>query len=205
VKERTVNLFNYGKKHAINSRKNLFLVPVSHPSPAAPFPINRTLTMHRLEVGQALLHRHEAYVRSQQAVLANAERNAQLYSDAREKVATVTVANNQLVAKMSHLVKENNHMEKRLMQTMLNLEVESGANRTLLHEVQEARGTISRLSTQSMKSVGWESRVQSLQQECDDLGEERKAESARARSAEAKVAALTDKCSTLGRPYFRSL
>jgi hypothetical protein len=91
------------------------------------------------------------------------------------------------------------------MQTMLNLEVESGANRTLLHEVQEARGTISRLSTQSMKSVGWESRVQSLQQECDDLREERKAETARARSAEAKVVALTDKCSTLCKPHFRTL
>jgi hypothetical protein len=154
------------------------------------------LTMQCAEVGQALLHRHEAYVRNQQSVVANAERNAQLYSDAREKVAIVTAANNQLVAKMSHLVKENNHMEKRLMQTMLNLEVESGANRTLLHEVQEARGTISKLSTQSMKSVGWEARVLSLQQERDDIREERKAETARARSAEAKVVALTDKCST---------
>lgn len=149
------------------------------------------------EVGQALLHRHEAYVRSQQAALATTERTAQLYSESREKVARVTASNNQLVAKMSHLVKENNVIEKRLMQTMLNLEVADSSNRTLLNEVQDARGTIAKLSSQSMKSVGWESKIYSLEQERDDLKEERKAEASRARSAEAKVAALTEKCSRL--------
>jgi hypothetical protein len=147
------------------------------------------------EVGQALLRRHEAYVRSQESVLATAQHNAELHSEAQEKVASLTAANNQLVAKMSLLVKENSVMEKRLSQTLLNLDVSEASNRTLLHEVQEARSTITKLSTQSMKAVGWEAKIQSLQLELDDLHQERKAEGARAKSAEARVAALTEKCS----------
>jgi YesN/AraC family two-component response regulator len=109
-------------------------------------------------------------------------------------VASVTAANNQLVAKMSHLIKEHSIMEKRLTQTMLNLEVADASNRTLLHEIQEARTTITRLSAQTAKAVGWEAKVFSLQQERDDLREERKAEASRAKGAEAKAAALTEKC-----------
>ncbi|KAG8833279.1 hypothetical protein FRC17_010993 [Serendipita sp. 399] len=95
---------------------------------------------------------------------------------------------------MSLLVKENTAIERRLTQTMLNLEVADASNRTLLHEIQEARGTITRLSAQNMKSVGWEAKLYSLQQERDDLREERKSEASRARTAEAKAAALSEKC-----------
>ncbi|KAG8786198.1 hypothetical protein FRB91_000643 [Serendipita sp. 411] len=149
------------------------------------------------EVGQALLHRHDAFVRSQDSLRATADRNAQLYSDSRERVAALNTANNQLVARMSLLVKENTAIERRLTQAMLNLEVADASNRTLLHEIQETRGTITKLSTQNMKSVGWEAKLYSLQQERDDLREERKSEAARARTAEAKAAALSEKCARL--------
>ncbi|CCA72547.1 hypothetical protein PIIN_06484 [Serendipita indica DSM 11827] len=149
------------------------------------------------EVGQALLHRHEAHLRAQDSIRETADRNAQLYSDAREKVAKITAANNQLVAKMSLLVKENTVLEKRLTQTLLNSEIAEASNRTLLHEVQESRSTIAKLSAQSARSVGWEAKLNTLQQERDDLREEKRAEASRARTAEAKVAALSEKCARL--------
>lgn len=125
---------------------------------------------------------------------ATAEQNAKRYSEARDKVATLTSANDQLVSKMANLFREHSMMDKRLAQALLNLEVADASNRTLLHEIQESRATINKLSAQSVKSVGWEARLHSLQQERDDIREERKAESARARSAEAKAAALSEKC-----------
>lgn len=85
-------------------------------------------------------------------------------------------------------------MEKRLAQTSLNLEVADASNRTLLHELQETRDSVTRLSSLSMKAVGWEARVQSLTEERDDLREEKRAESSRARAAEGRANALADKC-----------
>jgi len=98
---------------------------------------------------------------------------------------------------MSTLVKENTSMEKRLAQTSLNLEVADASNRTLLHELQESRDSVTRLSAMSMKAVGWEARVQSLTEERDDLREEKRAESSRARAAESRANALAEKCGML--------
>jgi chromosome segregation ATPase len=141
-----------------------------------------------------LLHRHEAYVRNQETLLAQAERNA---ASSRDKIESLTASNTQLLSKMSMLVKENTSMEKRLAQTSLNLEVADASNRTLLHELQDSRDSVTRLSAMSMKAVGWEARVQSLTEERDDLREEKRAESARARAAESRTNALAEKCGTL--------
>jgi len=146
------------------------------------------------EIGQALLHRHEAYVRNQETLLAQAERKA---ASSRDKIESLTTSNTQLLSKMSTLVKENTSMEKRLAQTSLNLEVADASNRTLLHELQESRDSVTRLSAMSMKAVGWEARVQSLTEERDDLREEKRAESSRARAAESRANALAEKCGML--------
>ena len=144
-----------------------------------------------------MLHRHEAYVRRQEAVIANADRNETLLHESKEKVASLTSANSQLVAKMAELVREHATLDKRLTQALLNLEITDSSNRALLHELQESRSVVARLSAQSARSTGWEARLRTLEQERDDINEERKAQSARARTAETKSAALTEQCGAL--------
>jgi hypothetical protein len=95
---------------------------------------------------------------------------------------------------MAELVREHAALDKRLTQALLNLEIADSSNRTLLHEFRESRSAVARLSAQSARSTGWEARLRTLEQERDDINEERKAQSARARMAEAKSAALTDQC-----------
>jgi hypothetical protein len=98
---------------------------------------------------------------------------------------------------MAELIREHATLDKRLTQALLNLEIADSSNRTLLHELQESRSAVARLSAQSARSTGWEARLRTLEQERDDINEERKAQSARARAAETKSAALTEQCGAL--------
>jgi hypothetical protein len=98
---------------------------------------------------------------------------------------------------MAELVREHAALNKRLTQALLNLEVADSSNRTLLHELQESRSVVARLSAQSARSTGWEARLRTLEQERDDISEERKAQSVRARAAETKSTALTERCGAL--------
>lgn len=97
---------------------------------------------------------------------------------------------------MADLVREHTALNKRLTQALLNLEIADSSNRTLLHQLQESRSAVARLSAQSARSTGWEARLRTLEQERDDINEERKAQSARARAAETKSTALTEQCGT---------
>ena len=98
---------------------------------------------------------------------------------------------------MAELVREHAALDKRLTQALLNLEIADSSNRALLHELQESRSVVARLSAQSARSTGWEARLRTLEQERDDINEERKAQSARARAAETKSTALTEQCGAL--------
>ena len=75
----------------------------------------------------------------------------------------------------------------------MNSEVTEVSNKTLLQELQDAKVTISRLSSHHARSAGWETRLSAATKERDDMQQERDFESQRARLAESRFAALKDK------------
>ena len=76
-------------------------------------------------------------------------------------------------------------LDKRLTQdSSILIYMTDSANRVLLHELQESRSVVARLSAQCERSTGWEARLCILEQERDDINEERKAQSVRDRAAE---------------------
>lgn len=82
---------------------------------------------------------------------------------------------------------------QRLNQALVNNEVTEVSTKTILHELQEARATISRLTTHHARSVGWETRLSSAIQERDDMQQERDSESSRARLADSRLATTKDR------------
>ncbi|KAK0491541.1 hypothetical protein IW261DRAFT_1438264 [Armillaria novae-zelandiae] len=128
------------------------------------------------EVGQALLQRHEAYVRRQGG-------SETFDLDDREE----------LESKLTALAREKDALEKRLTQALVNSEVTELSNKTLLQELQEAKSTVSRLAAHHARSVGWETRLSSVIKEKDDLQQEREFESQRAKLAESRFSALKEK------------
>ncbi|KAJ4479042.1 hypothetical protein J3R30DRAFT_3702071 [Lentinula aciculospora] len=134
------------------------------------------------EIGQALLQRHEAYVRRHENCSLN-EGHSCNGEDGD--------------IRLSELIKEKHALEKRLTQALVNNEVTEVSSKTLLQELQEARTMISRLSASHAKSIGWETRLSSVMRERDDMQQERDFESQRARLAESRFAALKDKTSKL--------
>ncbi|KAJ3964231.1 hypothetical protein EV361DRAFT_942574 [Lentinula raphanica] len=134
------------------------------------------------EIGQALLHRHEVFVRRHEhCSLNDGHSSSGEDSDAR----------------LSELLKEKNALEKRLTQALVNNEVTEVSSKTLHQELQEARTMITRLSASHAKSIGWETRLSVAMRERDDMQQERDSESQRARLAESRFAALKDKTSKL--------
>jgi hypothetical protein len=71
------------------------------------------------------------------------------------------------------------------------------STKAIVHELREARATISHLTTQHARSVGWESRLSAVLKEKDDMQQERDSESNRAKLAESRLAAMRDKTSLL--------
>ncbi|KAJ3907996.1 hypothetical protein F5879DRAFT_1054821 [Lentinula edodes] len=131
-----------------------------------------------LSAGQALLQRHEAYVRRHENCSVNdGHSSSGEDSDSR----------------LTELLKEKHVLEKRLTQALVNNEVTEVSSKTLYQELQEARTMISRLSTSHAKSIGWETRLSVVNRERDDMQQERDFESQRARLAESRFAALKDK------------
>ncbi|KAJ3788914.1 hypothetical protein GGU10DRAFT_344963 [Lentinula aff. detonsa] len=134
------------------------------------------------EIGQALLQRHEAYVRRHENCSVN---DGHLSSGDDNDT------------RLSELLKEKHALEKRLTQALVNNEVTEVSSKTLHQELQEARTMISRLSASHAKSIGWETRLSVAMRERDDMQQERDSESQRARLAESRFAALKDKTSKL--------
>ncbi|KAJ7034158.1 hypothetical protein C8F04DRAFT_1395617 [Mycena alexandri] len=158
------------------------------------------------EVGQALLQRHEAYVRRHEAERrrqhrrqpnanddSHSQSQSELELDGEESDGGATPVQDQL----DELVKENKALEKRLTQALVNNEVTEVSNKTILHELAEAKTTISRLTTSHARSVGWDTRLSAAMKEKDDMQQERDAESQRARVAEGRFAALKERTSKL--------
>lgn len=140
------------------------------------------------EVGQALLQRHEAYLRShKKCPHISLSGSAGLDEDVYE----VPVPDN------PGWLKEKALLEKRLNQALANNEATETSNKTISHELEEARSTISRLKVQQARSAGWETRLAVTIQEKEDMQQERDGEAARAKLAESRLKALKDKSAKL--------
>ncbi|KAF8592253.1 hypothetical protein K439DRAFT_1524670 [Ramaria rubella] len=150
------------------------------------------------EVGQALLQRHEAYVRRQDAALT---REASLiFSDTDASDAASSSASQQvehLTRKLDTVTEENVLMESRLTELHIKHELSEAATRTLTRELHDARAALSRLTAQHARAVGWEIRLAQQTQAREDMRQERDSEAQRARIAESKAAAFVEKCSKL--------
>ncbi|KAF9025859.1 hypothetical protein BDZ89DRAFT_1102188 [Hymenopellis radicata] len=139
------------------------------------------------EVGQALLQRHEQYVRRQK----RRQRSEALdYDDELSP-------QEEMERRLGELGRERDALEKRLTQALVNNEVTEVSNKTILQELQETKTTVSRLTAHHARSVGWETRMSAAMKERDDMQQERDFESHRARVAESRFAALKDKTSRL--------
>ncbi|KAG8987492.1 hypothetical protein FRB93_004519 [Tulasnella sp. JGI-2019a] len=146
------------------------------------------------EIGQALLQRHEAYVRRQDNLTIERERTRMRNQD---RIDSLQESNNTLVSKMADLIRDAAHMEKRCTHAEVNLEIADSSNRTLLKELQETRSSIGRLTARNTILVGQETKLAELIQERDDLIQERDAETTRAKNAESKLASLESRSSEL--------
>ncbi|KAJ6540092.1 hypothetical protein B0H10DRAFT_1416525 [Mycena sp. CBHHK59/15] len=141
------------------------------------------------EVGQALLQRHEAYVRRHESQKL-APPDLSLDVEPSDDGAVVQ-------EQLDELTKENKALEKRLTQALVNNEVTEVSSKTILQELAEAKTTISRLTTSHARSVGWDTRLSAAMKEKDDMQQERDSESQRARLAESRFAALKERTSKL--------
>ncbi|KAH9927287.1 uncharacterized protein B0H18DRAFT_907544 [Fomitopsis serialis] len=140
------------------------------------------------EVGQALLERHEAFLRRRESS-ASVAPSAQL---------TETISGEEQVdARVADLVRQNAVLEKRLTQALVNSEVLESSNKAAVQELQEARSNVSRLTAQNARSVGWENRLAVALQEKDDMQQERDSATQRARLAESRISTLKEKCAKL--------
>ncbi|KAF8872758.1 hypothetical protein BD779DRAFT_1571794 [Infundibulicybe gibba] len=137
------------------------------------------------EVGQALLQRHEAYVRRHEG------------RDAQDDSTGPASFQDQLDLQFAELMKEKALLERRLNQAIVNNEVTEVSNKTILQELQDARSTISRLTAQHARSVGWDTRLSAAMKEREDMQQERDSEAQKARLAESRFAALKDKTAKL--------
>ncbi|KAJ7458403.1 hypothetical protein B0H11DRAFT_2243101 [Mycena galericulata] len=146
------------------------------------------------EVGQALLQRHEAYVRRHEGQH-NGRADLLLSEDSERASSDAALAAKQ--DQLDELTKENKALEKRLTQALVNNEVTEVSNKTILQELAEAKTTISRLTTSHARSVGWDTRLSAAMKEKDDMQQERDSESQRARLAESRFAALKERTSKL--------
>ncbi|EMD40357.1 hypothetical protein CERSUDRAFT_110951 [Gelatoporia subvermispora B] len=139
------------------------------------------------EVGQALLRRHEAYMRRQEG------HDASL-SPPLDAAMTDTRS---YEPRIMELLKENAALEKRLNQALLNSEVAESSNKAALHELEDARANVARLTAQQARSVGLETRLAIALQEKDDLQQERDSATQRAKLIELRVNALKERCAKL--------
>ncbi|KAF9461989.1 hypothetical protein BDZ94DRAFT_1262166 [Collybia nuda] len=146
------------------------------------------------EVGQALLQRHEAYVRQHEG------RESRQVSPRKPRASHsgyIPSTPENTTLDLIELVKEKTILEKRLNQALVNNEVTEVSNKTIIQELQEARTTISRLTAQHARSVGWETRLSAAILDKDDMQQERDSESHRAKLAESRLAAMRDKAAKL--------
>jgi len=152
------------------------------------------------EIGQGLLHRHEEYVRQHEAAIDHTEDIEQQLLEAQDKIKSLKNNNEELLSKFAQLAHQRTSLDKRLNQVLLDLEMSDASNRALLKDLDESRNVIANLSVQNAKSLGFEARLRTVDQERDDMREESRVQGARADAAESKAASLAlqyCKCSLL--------
>ncbi|KAH9030142.1 hypothetical protein EDB85DRAFT_2290610 [Lactarius pseudohatsudake] len=145
------------------------------------------------EVGQALLRRHETYVRRMQA----AEHVNELESLDGDSSDLDPTSRQQMEDRIAELSKENAVLHKRFTQALLNNEHAEASNKSLSADLQEMRDSFSHLSAEHARSVGWEARLRKAMQERDDFHQERDDATQKLRAAGAKSVSLGDKCAKL--------
>lgn len=144
------------------------------------------------EVGSALLQRHEAYVRQH-------ESNVHTPRGASDDLADepLRVMHDEVNSPVVELMKDNATLEKRLTHALFNSEVAEASHKTVLLELEEARTSVARLTAYQARTVGIESRLAATLQENDDLRQEQDSEAQKAKTAEARIAALKDRTDKL--------
>lgn len=146
------------------------------------------------EIGQGLLHRHEEYVRQHEASIDHTEELEQQLLETQDSIKSLKNNNEELLSKFAQLAQERAGLDKRLNQVLLNLEMSDASNKALLKDLDESRNVLANLSVQSAKSLGFEARLRTVEQERDDMREESKVQGVRADAAESKAASLTLQC-----------
>ncbi|KAL5529974.1 hypothetical protein ACEPAF_6231 [Sanghuangporus sanghuang] len=147
------------------------------------------------EVGQALLQKHEAYVRRHGLD----DRDIQSDDDgdlSRPETPTIHSARPEydVNTHLNDLKKENTVLEKRLATALLNAEISESSKKSLLQELDEVKEALSKLTVNQAKSTGWEARLNAIAQERDDLFQELDNERQRARNSESQATTWKDRC-----------
>jgi hypothetical protein len=146
------------------------------------------------EIGQGLLHRHEEYVRQHEASIDHTKEIERQLLEAQDKIKSLKDNNEELLSKFAQVTHERAGLDKRLNQVLLNLEMSDASNKALLKDLDESRNVLTNLSVQNAKSLGFEARLWTVEQERDDMREESRAQGARADAAESKAASLSLQC-----------
>ena len=142
------------------------------------------------EIGQGLLHRHEEYVRQHEASIDHTEEVEQQLLEAQDRTNSLKNNNEELLSQISQLAHERASLDRRLNQALLDLEISDASNKALLKDLDESRNVLAILSVQNAKSLGFEARLRTVEQERDDMREEIRVQGARADAAESKAASL---------------
>jgi hypothetical protein len=142
------------------------------------------------EIGQGLLHRHEEYARQHEASIHHTEEIEHQVLEAQDNIKSLKKYNEELLSKVAQLAHERASFDKRLNQVLLNLEMSEASNKALLKDLDESRNVLANLSVQNAKSLGFEARLRTVEQERDDMREESRVQGARADVAESKAASL---------------
>ncbi|KPV77247.1 uncharacterized protein RHOBADRAFT_42461 [Rhodotorula graminis WP1] len=106
-------------------------------------------------------------------------------------------AKGKLLDRLTASVKEGNGLQRRLEETVANLENADASNRALLVSLEEDRKTISRLSSDAGRSIQAHAQLSNLQRAHDDLRQELAAERRRADAADAKARKLAERATEL--------
>ncbi|ORY90773.1 hypothetical protein BCR35DRAFT_349697 [Leucosporidium creatinivorum] len=114
-----------------------------------------------------------------------------------KRLAAAEGANQKLLDRLTSSVKEASQLQRRLEETVNNLEQSDSNNRSLLVSLEEGRKTITRLSADSGKLVTTSAQLTSLTRTHDDLRQELTAERKRASSAEARCRKQAERSSEM--------
>ncbi|EJD36583.1 hypothetical protein AURDEDRAFT_188345 [Auricularia subglabra TFB-10046 SS5] len=158
--------------------------------------LERGLTLSA-EVGQALLQRHEAYVRKYNALEEQASDTARMLVEARERAEALQQTNDALSKRLDDMMHDYTDAEKRLGHALMSHDVSDSSNKALLQELDTARSVIERLSAQNARAVGWDMKLAASIQDADDLKAELDSERHRTKVAETKCSAAMERCAKL--------